>query len=204
MHQFLIGRAGEAGITRDMLERTYRLRHAVFQQRLRWDVQSIDGLEYDRFDDSDTVYVIGRNLRSGAVDASWRLRPTTAPYMLRDVFPELLHGRQPPHHATVWEVSRFAVSTGDDSDAFGFRALTQDLVAHTLDHGARHGIDRFVWVCGVGVERLALNLGYRPKRLGPPIRIGRVLSVAAEIAVDAAATSVASIRLGAADLRAAA
>ncbi len=41
---------------------------------------------------------------------SWRLLPTTGPYMLRDVFPQLLHGVAAPAAADTWEISRFAVS----------------------------------------------------------------------------------------------
>ena len=68
------------------------------------------------FDDCDPVYIVCEN--QGEVLGSWRLLPTTGPYMLKDVFPELLYGQQAPQAPDVWEISRFAVSkrvVGNDS-----------------------------------------------------------------------------------------
>jgi acyl homoserine lactone synthase len=56
----------------------------------------------------------------------------------------------------------------------------------TLFRFARHnGIKRYVTVTTVAVERLIRKLGVNVSRIGPPIKIGRVLTVACYIEIDA-------------------
>lgn len=198
MHKFFVGTLSDGGISSDLATAMFRQRHEVFHERLGWDVKSRGGLEIDEFDNDDSVYVIAKNLNNQQVEASWRLRPTSKSYMLKDTFPCLLHGKAAPQSADVWEVSRFAVvnTPYSDSDAAcNFGELTQDLVANTVQLALQRGIKRYVWVTSVGVERLALKLGYRPVRIGPPVRLGRVLSVAAELPIDENTMSIAGNRL---------
>lgn len=196
MHKFYVGRLKDGQISPELASRMFRMRHRIFRERLGWDVCSVAGLERDEFDDATTVYVIAKNLNSGEVDASWRLRPTTERYMLRDTFPQLLYRKDAPADEKIWEVSRFAVSTMcKDDRSYGFTELTQDLVARTVEFGLTKEIRSFVWVCSAGVERLALRLGYRPRRFGPPLHIGSVLSVAAELPIDALTCEIALRRL---------
>ena len=112
----------------DVLQEVYRLRDAVFRERLAWDVASQDGCERDRYDDFCPVYLIA-NDDDGRVEGCWRLLPTTGPYMLRDVFPELLDGHPPPAAADVWEISRFAVMPRD-RDYRSLGALHRMLWSH--------------------------------------------------------------------------
>lgn len=200
MHRFIIGRLGQTGFPDELATAMFRQRHEIFCERLGWDVRSVGGLERDEFDDADTVYIVARNLATQRVDASWRLRPTTLPNMLRDTFPGLLHGQPAPCDDRVWEVSRFAVAHSPyeeyEEGVCSFGALTQDLVATTVDYAMRSGIRGYVWVTSVGVERLALKLGYRPRRLGRPLRLGKVLSVAAHLPIDRNTCELALQRLG--------
>lgn len=196
MYRFVIGTLNSAQIDGALIDAVYRLRHRVFKERLNWDVHSVDGREVDEFDDENTVYVIAQNTATGEVDAAWRLRPTTHPYMLKDTFPQLLNGFPPPRERQVWEVSRFAVD--QDAGAQGgssFSELTQDLVAHTVAYAREQGIERYVWVTSVGVERMALGLGYRLRRFGRPVPIGNVRCVANEIVMDEKAFEIANRRL---------
>ena len=70
------------------LDGMFKLRHEVFKERLDWEVGSQAGKERDMFDDLDPVYIVCEH--QGEVLGSWRLLQTTRPYMLKDVFPELL------------------------------------------------------------------------------------------------------------------
>src|ERR1700716_3981750 len=92
--------------TNRRLEGMFRLRHEVFKERLAWEVGSQNGRERDMFDDLDPVYIVCEE--GNDVLGSWRLLPTTKPYMLKDVFPELLYGMPAPEAPDVWEISRFA------------------------------------------------------------------------------------------------
>ena len=50
---------------------------------------------------------------------------------------------------------------------------------------AQHnGIKRYVTVTTVAVERLVRRLGVNVKRVGPPLKIGRVMTVACYIEID--------------------
>ena len=196
MHKFFVGKRGDSQISTDLLTAMFRQRHEVFYERLGWEVPSKNGLERDEFDDDHTVYIIARNLETRNVDASWRIRPTTVPYMLQKTFPQLLGAAPAPVSPKIWEVSRFAVcNTPYASGITQMGELSQDLLALTVRYGSDHGIDSYIWVTSVSVERLGTKLGYRPRRFAPPLRIGKVLSVAGEMHVDATARRIASERL---------
>ena len=163
----------------------YKLRYNTFHTRLGWDVQCENGMERDDFDSTSTVYIIGKG-SDQSVDACWRLLPTTGPYMLRDIFPELLHGQAAPQASDCWELSRFAVATDRvQSGVEGFGDLSVALMVESARFALQHGIKRIVTVTTTSIERLIKRQGLHVHRIGPPIRIGVAMSVACIIEVDA-------------------
>jgi len=160
------------------LEGMFRLRHEVFKERLAWEVGSIAGKERDLFDDLDPVYIVCEH--EGQVLGSWRLLPTTSPYMLKDVFPELLHGMPAPQAPDVWEISRFAVSkrvVGNES--LGTINMVTDMLLDQLGAFAkRRNISRIVAVTDVRFERILKRAGLLTNRFGPPLEIGVTRAVA--------------------------
>ncbi len=167
-------------------ERMYRLRYEVFHERLRWDVPVLDGLEHDRFDDTDSVYMLTTG-RDDSVSGGWRLRPTTQRYMLRDVFPQLLHGHAAPHDAGIWEISRFAVEPANTGrrGALSLSRSARLLLIDALRFATQRGIFRYVLVTSLGLERLLVASGLRLHRFGPPVRVGRCMAVAGWVDIDA-------------------
>jgi len=162
----------------------YRLRHQVFHDRLGWAVNSDNGMEYDEFDDLKPVYIVVR-AGDGAVQGCWRLLPTTGPYMLRDVFPQLLGGAPPPRAPDIWELSRFAVAADQvEGPGFGFSDIPLRMMQTSVRFAHKNGIRRYVTVTSVAIERLLRKQGIHMARLGPVQRIGRVLTVACTLAVD--------------------
>jgi acyl homoserine lactone synthase len=162
----------------------YQLRYRVFHERLRWDVKARDGEEVDVFDDMDSVYLLTETAE-GRVTGGWRLRPTTRPYMLSDVFPQLLHGVPVPQHKNIWEISRFAVDVSREyGPSFGFGDTSRLLVTETIRFAADHQINQYVMVVSVAVERLLRGFGLKLHRFGPPVRLGKVLSVAVWLDID--------------------
>jgi acyl homoserine lactone synthase len=160
------------------LDGMFRLRHEVFKERLNWDVGSSAGRERDDFDDLDPVYIVCE--QDGEVLGSWRLLPTTGPNMLRDVFPELLHGAPAPCAPDVWEISRFAVSkrvAGNDSLGT-IRVVTQLLLNQLFTFAARRNLSRIVAVCDVRFERILKRSGLLTNRFGPPMQVGITRAVA--------------------------
>lgn len=165
-------------------ESMFRLRYETFHTRLGWDVQTHDGMERDDFDSPSTVYILGQSPDTG-VDACWRLLPTLGRYMLKDVFPELLHGQPAPEAQDVWELSRFAIATERvPPSADGFGPLSVSLMAESARFALSRGIQRYVTVTTTAIERLLKRQGLHIHRFGPPLRIGVAYAVACVIEVD--------------------
>jgi acyl homoserine lactone synthase len=165
-------------------EPMYRLRYRVFFERLQWQVKTCDGCETDEFDDVHNLYQLATDTR-GDIVGGWRLRPTTRPYMMKDVFPQLLAQVPAPVRPDVWEISRFAID--EDLAAqpgFGLNDTARALVHHAIQFAVDRGISQYVMVVSVGVERLLANTGMIIHRYAPPQRIGRVRSVACYLDID--------------------
>jgi len=183
------GRVLPAGI----LDSMYRLRSAAFSERLGWDVVSVRGREVDVFDDLRPTYMVVRDsIEPRHALGCWRLLPTSGPYMLRDVFPELLDGAPAPDDPRVWEISRYAVATDARTarPGFGFGDISVAMWRRLFSYSREIGIDAYVAVTTVAVERLVARLGLTIERFGPPRQIGCALSVAFRLPMDARAQAV--------------
>jgi acyl homoserine lactone synthase len=156
------------------VERLGRYRQRVFIEHLGWTVDSEQGCERDRFDRADTVYVAVEDTQSNIAGCA-RLLPTTQPYLLNEVFPQLLHGAPLPHDERIWELSRFAsmdfsqpVSTPLAQFSSSSTAL---LMRSAMDCAARRGAERLITVSPVGIERLIRRLGIRASQAAPPVAL---------------------------------
>jgi acyl homoserine lactone synthase len=153
-----------------------RFRHRVFVEMLGWELQARDGLELDQFDRADTVYVAARSEHGGVVGIA-RLLPTTRPYLLRDVFPQLLHEQPLPCTPAVWELSRFAAVDFDSTRtnpvsnpaAQVSSPVAVGLLREAMRVAGELGAQRLITVSPLGVERLLRKAGFRAHRAGPPI-----------------------------------
>lgn len=177
------------------LHAMFKLRYSVFHERLGWNVKSEDGLERDSFDNlPDVAYVLAKSA-DGSVDACWRLLPTTGPYMLKNAFPELLHGQPAPMSDDCWELSRFAVATdrvGTANATFG--EMPMALMRQSAEFALANNIARYVTVTTPGMERMLRHQGLHVHRMGPSIRIGVALAVALMVEIDHITLSAISAR----------
>lgn len=163
----------------------YKLRYEVFAKKLGWDVETVNEMEMDHYDDLPSVAYVLAKAPDGQVDACWRILPTTGPYMLRDTFPELLHGQQAPEAGDCWELSRFAVATSPSSTANGtFGPLSKALMVESARFATARGINRYVTVTTPIMERMLKHQGLHIHRIGPAIKIGIAAAVACVIEVD--------------------
>lgn len=167
--------------TKSTLDEIFHLRYRVFFQKLEWQVPVAQERERDHFDDLNPVYIASYDFK-GRVSGALRLLPTTGPYMLKDVFQQLLEGQKAPQDESIWEVSRFAVAPADATPQEQ-ATVSEDSVRIILEGmywGKKHGVDRFVFVTSVAVERLLKRIGLNMQRwgTGKATRIGRVLTVA--------------------------
>ena len=155
------------------------LRAKVFRDRMGWDVPVLAGMEIDGYDALEPHYMVIRN-DDNQVCGCWRMMPTQGPYMLKDTFPELLHGAPAPQEENVWELSRFAIETEGDSN-FGFAERAMEAMRGIVNFADEKGIAKYVTVTTTAVERLLRHAGVEITRMGPPLRIGVERAIALEI-----------------------
>jgi N-acyl-L-homoserine lactone synthetase len=141
-------------------------RHRVFVQRLGWTLpDATKGVttEWDQFDRKGTIQIVA--LTPGqSVCGCARLMPTTGPYLLKDVFPELSGPNAPPVSPSVWELSRFAGSGSldDQSDA----APGMRLFPYALALATSLGAARVIGVVTRSVARLYRQSGLELQSIG--------------------------------------
>ena len=162
-------------------------RHKVFVERLGWQLKTFGNMEQDQFDRDDTIYVISRD-EYGDISGCARLLPTTQPYLLGEVFPQLLNGMSIPNSPDVWELSRFAavdINAKATPEAGQFSSPIALMLLHeTITFAAEKGAKRVITVTGVGAERLLKRAGINAHRVGPPIIIDGHPILACWIEID--------------------
>lgn len=157
--------------------RIFAYRHKVFIEKLGWDlvIPNTENLEQDQFDRPDTIYVTAYD-EADEICGCARLLPTTSPYLLGDVFPQLLNGQPIPRSGDVWELSRFAaVNFSSDGKAEKREQWSSiesiDLLRAAIECAAENGAKRLITVSPIGVERLLRRAGFQAHRAGPPVMI---------------------------------
>ena len=168
--QFISGNS--ASLRSEVMTGVANYRHRVFVEKLGWQLQCEEGVEYDQFDRADTQYVVAQD-NSQQIIGTARLLPTLHPYLLGDVFPQLMNGLPVPDSEDVWELSRFAAL---DFNAPATSAMAQfsspiavGLLRASLEQAARLGAKKLITVSPLGVERLLRKAGFRAHRAGPPM-----------------------------------
>ena len=148
----------------------FQQRYRVFRQRLGWKVPVRAGQERDQFDDYYPIYLLAFDDREHLV-GSWRFLPTTGPYMLRNVFPQLLDGAKAPYHPLIWEGSRFAVEGGG-----GRRHISSELLCAVTETCIVLGVRELITVYDARMERLLPRLGCPPKWQSAAVQVNGELA----------------------------
>lgn len=165
----------QAELLQDLYTNLGTYRREVFVELLGWELETPNGCEQDQFDRPDTVYVVARN-DEGNINGCARLLPTTKPYLLSEIFPQLLNGLPPPASPDIWELSRFAavdISEASSSPKGQLSSpIATSLLKGAIDTAASLGARRLITVSPLGVERLLRHAGFCAHRAGPPMVIG--------------------------------
>ena len=149
----------------DALASMHQLRRAVFSERLGWNVTVVNGLELDQFDLPEAHYLV-HYAPDGRVNACTRLLPTTGPYLLADVFAELVDGEIPRAH-DIWESTRFCAD-----QATAPMNIAAILMAGMLEFGLFIGLRGYVSVSDIRMEPIMRRAGWNPVRLGGTVETG--------------------------------
>jgi acyl homoserine lactone synthase len=167
----------------DLIDQMFRMRAEVFAGRLGWEVTVVDGLETDRFDNEDPLYLLSVSEETGALQGGVRLLPTTGPYMLRDVFSVLVPGGA-PESPLIWESSRFAINPRTFTAAERAEAnnvvhrTTLELLCGIVEVCQKAGIDHVVSVFDARMARIFRAAHCPYEVIGTPTRIGKTMTYA--------------------------
>ena len=169
----------------DALPSAHRLRHRIFIGRQKYAVPSHRGMEWDQFDTPAAVYMLWRD-EAACVRAIARLIPTSQPYMIQQLWPELVRNGEMPCGDDVWEVTRFGIDRDLDSERRG--RVFGELFCAFGEFGLKTGISAYIFVTPAAVIDSALgNAGVTFQQLGDSNQLGRLPVVAARSAVSHAA-----------------
>jgi acyl homoserine lactone synthase len=157
----------------NLLDEMFRQRARFFHDRLKWDVQVIDGKERDRYDDEEPAYVVYTDGLRGDVKGSLRLLPTTGPTLAADVFSDTLPDAVHLSAPTIWECSRFCLDQsvlagGIEDIVFTSRVL----IAALGDVAMRAGIEAIIGNFDAAKLRLYRRIGCEVEILGSTTRYG--------------------------------
>jgi len=155
-------------------DKLFNYRYQVFVEQLGWDLNTPFNHEIDEFDHSETVYVIANDRANNIVGCA-RLLPTTLPYLLETIFPELLNGLPAPKKNNIWELSRFTSMDLESRDNNTKRQMssyiTEKLLKKSIEVAKKYGAEVIISVSPIGIERLLRSMGITSHRAGPPIVI---------------------------------
>ena len=121
----------------------HRLRHECIVQRQSWNVPTIRNMEYDQYDNPAAYYLVWRD-KGGIARGSSRLYPTDRPYMLQEVFPQLVNKISLPKSYEVWEGSRFCVDASLKPETR--KRIVQEIIIGYLEFGLDQGVTSIVGV----------------------------------------------------------
>ncbi|MBL4907142.1 MAG: hypothetical protein JKX94_06790 [Sneathiella sp.] len=155
----------------NILEQMFELRSAQFSTRRGWRVSVIDGLEKDKFDELDPLYLCLIDQTNKLV-ASLRILRTTGPHMLSDVFSEVMGKAAIIRDPLVWESSRFCVDTQSvrKYGPEGINIITLRLLAVLFQVAKEAGIKKIISVFDLYLERILRRAGCVFERTGPVVK----------------------------------
>jgi acyl homoserine lactone synthase len=159
----------------------HTLRAKVFRGRLGWEVPVLSGMEIDGYDALEPRYMLMRD--GETLRGCWRLLPTEGPYMLKDSFPQLLDGQEPPSDPHIWELSRFAIET-EGAGSYGFSEMTMESIQAIIRHAHDRGLSRYVTVTTTAIERMLRRAGVVTTRIGAPQAVGIETAVALYVEIE--------------------
>lgn len=157
---------------REQLAEMYRQRTKVFVEEMGWPLKTYNGLEFDQYDDAETIYVLEYD--KGELVASMRMNPTHRRCMLPELFKDACEG-EVPRGPEVWELSRGALSKNLRKSGYWGRIQCAFFEAALL-WNARKAIGFFT----VDHIMKQMRVGLDVKPLGQPRIVDGEANVAAE------------------------
>lgn len=142
----------------------FELRYRLLVDKQYWEVGRYQGMEYDQYDTPAATYLVWQD-KQGVVRGSVRAVPTDRPYMLRDIWPDMVEKIPLPNSLSVWEATRFCI---DDSVSGEMRQqIRNELVLAFLEFGLRNDISEMIGVMPPKLwDRVFINAGWDIEIIG--------------------------------------
>jgi N-acyl-L-homoserine lactone synthetase len=157
-----------------LMEDMYRLRARVFFDKLKWDVQVVDGMERDEYDGESPVYIILTDSNAQTVHGSLRILPTTGPTLLANIFLDTLPDAVYLSSPAIWECTRLCIDdkvVGDRPEAM---LLASGILLEALGEVAlKAGIETILGVFDPVMLRVYRRIGCEVEVLGCTRRFAR-------------------------------
>lgn len=177
---------GQYGKTHSIIE-MHKVRKLIFKDRMGWDIDiTKDGLEIDDYDLPETVYILARD-NKGRLSGVWRMLPSNAPSMIRNIWPEFLDSFDMPISNTAWEVSRFGVYTYEDAPKDNIRAsnsITAELILALLNICKLTGIENIYTMYNLQIAKSVGKIGFYAEETSDPKNVEGNQSVVGRIRTD--------------------
>ncbi|KQO88547.1 acyl-homoserine-lactone synthase [Methylorubrum extorquens] len=167
----------------DALDQAFRLRHRVFVEELGWsNLARPDRREIDEFDDEHAIHLLALDETESVIGYS-RLLPTTRPYLLPMVLPQLCEGAA-PSGAHIVEWGRICVAECARTSGRRLNPTALALMTAIVEWGLPRGITSFISEMPTSWILRLLQLHLRAMPLGLPHEIEGEEIVAVEAAFD--------------------
>ena len=149
----------------DALASQFRLRHKVFVEKQQWGVPNWRGMEYDQYDTPAATYCVWRD-DDGVVRGVARLAPTTIPYMIKDLWPDLVTEGTLPEDAGIWESTRLGID--HDLPKETRRRILSELILAYMEASLANNVGGLI---GIGYswcwDHSFRRQGWPVQRMGP-------------------------------------
>lgn len=143
------------------------MRHEFYVEQRGWtNLTSSDGRETDEFDDENAVYLMNLD-RFGKILSTFRLNPTTGPYLVADKLPHYL-SEPAPRSEEIWDLGRWMVAPHARRKSAGEIADVQKpLIVGLMEFAVQNGINGFTALTDTAfIERISAVWPTRP--MGEP------------------------------------
>lgn len=154
----------------NLLVAQHKLRYREVIQKENWgNIYTVDGMEFDQYDNLATEYYIARNDK-GAVVGVARSYPTTIPYMLSETF-TFLFSREPPFSQRILEASRLVLDRSLLTKEQRQPVIDEIVLAY-MERGLQRNIDAYI---GFMLPKIWAStfqrIGWDIRWLGPEISL---------------------------------
>jgi acyl homoserine lactone synthase len=156
------------------MEAMFRARASVFHERLGWNVSVQNGVEIDKFDMLNPLYLVSVD-SGGHPKGSMRLLPTSGPNMLSECFGTFFDDSVDISSATIWECTRFCVHPGGtavDVSKTGVMRTTWELMLGLCEVGLLAGLTHIQGVYSESMIGIYKRTRWSPVPIARSERLG--------------------------------